>query len=715
MSTRSSASERPGELAASRRPWLRWGLLALAAGLFVAFRWWVRSEPLNSDDLTLWSVTRRAAAFDHWLFLADNDLGRINHHALRIGLLLVSVPLYWLTGPGPAAFYLTPLVFALVGFLVVWKIMDREVDPWLAAGFALVHLGLFFEVREGTVLLTDLPSAVAMMGALLLVDSLARRPPASRQGLVLQGLLAALPLMLAYLLRANSLVLVAPGLLVLWWARRSRALVAVAGAWVVAGVLAEQLLFVAKGLGFGFRWGVVDRALDGYSPLLPWYTPGELAVRWWTELAADLGTGPGAVFLLALYLAMLVASVALALRTESPLLRAVAVTGLATWAVFSFAPLEWQAGRVHAMAPVNYRYLQPFYYGGLVALCWAVRALAGRLGVRGRWPTRLAVAALALAGVLATVTHVPHRLHRPDGEVLQTVAALDALAAVSPAPLEVLGPPSSLRSMTLFRGSWSRPTVDWEGNSPDELVAELSWRPRVLVLDELRVRRDLRLGHTEAAGGDVAALEALRASLFRRHVRLDTGGSRYGVYVPYGLAERLGPGLRPRRPVARLADLGGELQVSRPLEVVAGDDGSLTLAGDVRGGHVYLSNGQPASFDVAPRIGTSFPVESGATVEVLAWLELDPAVEARLFLIQYDGEERIGDASWSVGDGLFRFTTRVVEGAAVGRLALRFEIPGDGERPIPEIRIREVAVRPGEAPEPSDRAMLNSTARWQKT
>ena len=126
-----------------RRPGSRALVIAIlvwvcALSAFGAFRWWVRIEPLNSDDLVLFESAKDAAAGDFWLFsdvprqagrrdplCLSCDDGGIGHQALRTGLLPVAVPLLRLLGPTAAVYYLVPLAFQLLGAAAAWAWIRR--------------------------------------------------------------------------------------------------------------------------------------------------------------------------------------------------------------------------------------------------------------------------------------------------------------------------------------------------------------------------------------------------------------------------------------------------------------------------------------------------------------------------------------------------------------------------------------------------------------
>jgi len=700
-----------GELRLRR---LRILLLLVLVVVFIAFRWWMRTEPFNSDDLTLFSISVAAAQGEHWVFSPPTEISRaqrlrrMNHQLLRIGLLPVSVPIIWLFGPTQFSYYLMPLLFGVMGFLLTWRIMDQKIGPVLALIFALFHIGFLFEIREGTVFLVDLPAAVAMLATLYLVSVFSRRREGGGEATLpkpLSGALIALPLLLGYLLRSNSLILLAPGLVVLLVSRRSRGVVLWSAPWVAAGIFLEQLLYVVKGMEFGFRWELVDHALKRYSPYLPWYDLKVFPIREFSTLWARFGGGFDAIFLLSIYTLALVSLVAMLVRASSAVLRAVAITGLITWGVFSFGFLEVAGGRIHALAPVNFRYFQPFYFSGIIALCWSSRQLLSRLalgsGENQDQVWRRPAAWLAAAGatwILAisfalTVEHVRPRVSSPESPLRQAIEAIDVLATESPkTPLEIYGTSASLRPIRLFRGPWSDPTVTWHGEDLAGLAQASRVHRPVLFLDERRMARNLRylrnaanVNYEEYA----KAVETLRLSLWAEYVRV-TPSSRYGVYAP----------VRDKKPPQLVLDasvLSPEMlpiwQTPDSIQLVTRPDGGVEITGTAPGEHFYVFSGDGRGFPHPPDPTTSFSLSPLGSYEVLALLELSPSVTSSLFVIQYDDTRRLTTESWRLrqGPNIIKFSAEPV--ARSGRLALRFALPERGGGEVPRIEVKHLVLR----------------------
>jgi hypothetical protein len=93
------------------------GALLLVA--FAAYRWVMRVEPLNSDDVTLFGIGTYAVEGAHWLF--EGQPPPALHQHLRLGFLPLVTPFIALFGPNQLAFYTAPIAVAAVGFWLCWR------------------------------------------------------------------------------------------------------------------------------------------------------------------------------------------------------------------------------------------------------------------------------------------------------------------------------------------------------------------------------------------------------------------------------------------------------------------------------------------------------------------------------------------------------------------------------------------------------------------
>lgn len=681
-------------LARSNVKWV--GVILALLCIFLAYRWWMRVEPINSDDLVLFERGVEATEGRHWL-QADENPERLRHADLRLGILPFLVPAISVFGATYAAYIAVSLALAALGFLLVWWIISKEIDPSLAVIIAGFHLVLPFELRDGGLLLVDLPCAVFSVLCLVLVEHLgvARKRP------VTGGVLGGLAVIEAYLLRANSVALVLPALVILGFHRRRRIPTATAVAVLLLGISLEQMLLVRYGLGFGYRWSAIREALDAFGPRLPKYTVSEFWFRELTFLWKDFGGGWAGTFATSCYLAFLGALVLMLLKAGSPLLRALAFWGLASYAAFAYGFSDWDDGLVHALAPPLYRYFQPFYYGGVIAVAWSLGFVRGHLTKwsRVRSPDTIVAGVgivLAIVALGVSTTWVGRRLANPCGELQQALCAIDQIATRSDHPPEILTTPRSARLIGLFRGSWSEPKVRWRlmswaqpGRQLEKVDAVFfDWRR--LSKDRLHLSKEEKKGYDEKLDGllwelsdhFVIGQETSNYRLFQRSASV-------GVFRPI--------------PNGRFESVDGATETLRawtltaPLDLEASDDGGVVLGLPPTARRVYLVSGKPSGLRQPPKQAWRYPLEpdSNTGLGVRVRLDFPEQVTASLFVIQFDNVEWLATDQAPLTSGTNYVRTTVAKGATAYRIGIRLAVVEGTASPV-HVTIREVSLRPGE-------------------
>jgi hypothetical protein len=320
--------------------------------------------------------------------------------------------------------------------------MHREIHAWAALAFALVLLVLPFEVEHSSLFLVDVPAAVTTLGCLVCLVNFSQTPPARPLSLAVRGSLIGLIVFEGYLLRENMPIFLAPACIFFLTCQKTRGLVIWAGLVFAIGVGLEQLLYVSKGLGWGFRVLVNVTDQQHYAHLLPEYTWTEFAVREFTFLWHYFKGWPDGVFAVAFYVTALMAHAGMFLWSRSLLLRALALTGLATWFSVAFVIYERVDGGVRALLPPYFRYFQFFFYSAIVSLCWATyqlyRLLSERLSasLSSLRRSQVFVSRAAAVGIGCSVlgvagfslhlslTYIPTHLLRPAGELRETLHAI---------------------------------------------------------------------------------------------------------------------------------------------------------------------------------------------------------------------------------------------------------------------------------------------------
>jgi hypothetical protein len=502
-------------------------LLGLLLG-FVLFRWAQRLEPWNTDDMTLFQLSEDAASGHHWLF-GTSEQGsfageRLPHLAFRIGLLPVSIPLIEAFGAHATAYYLVPLVFALLGFAALYWAVFSHFGPLVALLVAVVHVAWPFELAHGSEFLSDLPSASAALASLCLLHAAGQRTGTARVACALLAGLAALECQLS---RNNALVLLAPALLVLLWSRPTRLPSVWAGAVVLVGMLATQGLLIYRGLGWGYDWTSVRADFADYTQFFPVYSWPEFFVRQFRYQVSAFGFGVTGALAAVLVLASLLGHVLLLRFERRPLLLAIALFGLFTWLVFSFSIYEFVPGGVRAMSPVNFRFVQPFTYSSLVVWAWLWCALRSSTRALPR------LASLALPLLLVTFSYVASIFHLPtiyrQSGTRRLVRAIEQLGAKSAEPLLIAG--TNLRVPRRFCCAGPSHGVEWRELSAPELGQVVASRSRALVLRDMpRDLRSARYLEPEARRAYRAELARLEETLWQDY-ELEYVDTKYALFA----------------------------------------------------------------------------------------------------------------------------------------------------------------------------------------
>lgn len=489
-----------------RLPALRRTQLILFFGLviaFVAFRWAERREPWNSDDMSMFELSVDAAAGRHWVFgaafgganSADGLPAQVGHIVFRIGLLPLSVPAIHLFGASATAYYVVPLIFALIGFSALYWVMLTRFGSLVACVFALIHLAWPFELEHGSLFLTDLPAAAVALVSICLLDAATNGTPRSR---FMYALLAGGAAFETYLLRNNGLALLGPAYLVFLWSRSTRAQTLVAVAVACLGVFGQQAFMVYRGFSWGYDWSTIRADFAEYAPFLSVYSWGRFLVRQFAYQVSTFGHGFTGYVAALLVAGSLVMHVLLLRFERQALLRAIAAFGLFAWLVFSYSIYELVPGGVRATVPVNFRFVQPFTYSSLVAWAWAWTWLRQKVAAAGSTTRsqpalRRGLTLAALPALLLVFSIMALGIRAPEtyraGATRSLVQSLQRFLTEGGEPLLVAGTGPSLRVPQVFCcGGPSRP-VQWQELSPQALRELVERKSTALVLRD--VQREL--------------------------------------------------------------------------------------------------------------------------------------------------------------------------------------------------------------------------------
>lgn len=514
----------------------RWTTLLIGAALvagFVAYRWSMRLEPLNSDDLTLFWIVDSAVKGDHWLLAGEGPAA--GHQALRIGLLPLLAPAIQWLGATATAFYTVPIAISTLGFWLCWRIMQEDAGTEVAVAFAVFHIALPFELRHASLLLTDLPSAVFVLLCIHLVHRLSPAEHQSLSSIAWRGALAGLVGIEAYLLRINTLVFLAPAFLFFVASSRTRWVALSTGAMIALGVLLEQLFYLSMGEPFGYRWQTVRQALDSYSPFLPLLAPEDFLGRYFRFAYNSFNGGFDGNFMRGFLVVSLAAHVFALVRGRLPGC-ALASTGLVTFVATVYGIYAWDESGIRALGPESYRYLQLFFYTSIVLLASSAGALLRATAALGSTRNSVRMALFAMLVVLALVPfgisdrHPVPRVNSESGLIARITCAMDR-AGESTDRVAVESTAYSSRVARLFRGEWSQPRVDWQLSSIQDVSDPDLAGSSYMFFDHLRLLKSVRYNHGDRYKAYIDDLGRLDEKLWGAYTPLN-GLASGTLYAP---------------------------------------------------------------------------------------------------------------------------------------------------------------------------------------
>jgi hypothetical protein len=658
----------------------------LLFAFFVGYRWSMRLEPRNGDDMLYFQYSMGFTQGNHWLL--SGDPGRVYPpHKFRTGILPFSVPTIGMLGANQWAYYSLPLLFSLWGFALVYWVLGREVSLWIAFAFCLLHVLNPWELFHASQFFLDLPSAVCLLSSLLLIIALSEHCGAKTVWLsaILSFPTGALAI-LAYLMRVNSVILMVPALTFLFFRRKTRQLTFFTGLWLAAGIGLEQILLISKGLGFGNRWAILKEMVEFYAPNIPFYTPLDFALRPASFVWKLSGGSVTGIVLLCATLAILILHLIVLWKSKSVVLKVLALTGLATWVFFWYMPQSFQDGLIRPAAIPLPRYYQPFLYSATLVAAWTINR-----GLEHFRHSKLAIAGtLALLIMAGTISiqlagkPLRNRLTRPGGELIEAVRAIDGLAkSESSADLQVHTTHSSARLLSVFRNTETDPPVLWARSSL-KTMADLGPRKApYLFLDEARETRNQRY----RKGLNQTDLSQLRERIWNDY-ELILGPNRFGLYragsnsptksqIPNGTFSDTKTGLIPF------------WQTTHPVTLAPLREGGASLS-DLPQKFFYLYSGTNTGLSVVPKPQEDYQL--GETRRVFAKIRLDypESVDARACLIQFDESRRITLRWATLRPGTSYVSFGLEPEAEYYRLGIRFSQTKGSDA---EVKVHEVFLR----------------------
>jgi hypothetical protein len=478
-------------------------------------------EPLNSDDHQYMAAAQALLDGRHPVqsgLKPTTEGGRINHHWLRLGLVVPVAGAIRVLGSGAAAYYALPFGFSILAIALVFFTLHAYAGTAVAFFAGLVQVFNPFEVLRASNLLTNLATAMLIFGYVLLLGAIRKRPRSWAADLTVGGA-GGLLLAWAYLMRQGAPAAAVPCFVVCLFLKRYRRPVLI-GLVVLAAVgLGEQLLLMAHGGEFAYRAHNISNSINNYRRFLPHSaTFGQYVLRYPHAVRSMTGS---TLLVGAFYLAVL-AHVYVLVFGERLALRLLAACGLFNLLLFTFilfAPLA----EGYVTMPAKFRYVQLFLMTSLVCVAWslwhlasfrarplldgALRAREEKQGAAGKAPLRRRMRAGVAWGVTiacflvffvpcvrATLRLRGAPLLHPHNDYMSILLAVDAVMEENGIDAaEVVGTRRGISAIRMFRRLPGGKRLSWRSHSAEE-CARLIEADAVLlfVTDFQRERFSLR-------------------------------------------------------------------------------------------------------------------------------------------------------------------------------------------------------------------------------
>jgi hypothetical protein len=339
--------------------------LLLALLFFLAARVALLRTPLGSDDVQYFRAAQDLLDGNHPLE-THTPSGPLPH---RLGIVVPTAMAIAALGPGLAAYYLPSVVFALGGALTVALILRARASPSAAIVVLLLHAVLPFEVQHASTLLPNVPAGVAGLLTVLLIAQSGEQFCDIRR-VLRHGVGAGVLAFLVYSLRDKEVAFLLPALVLASNNRGARKTAGVSIITLLALILGEQAIYLMMGHPWGTRWAILEAEHRAYWPQLERVNALYFLARPVLFAARDFGAGG------VLGIGSLVCAHAVVLRyCRDRVVWLLAAYGVTHAVAMNYYVFGLDGGQL-VVLPSAFRYYQPFYFSGLLAVGWILAAAA---------------------------------------------------------------------------------------------------------------------------------------------------------------------------------------------------------------------------------------------------------------------------------------------------------------------------------------------------
>jgi len=673
------------------------GAALLGLGLaFLLVRILYLQEPWNSDDFAYYDAARNIANGSHPLLSGELSTSK-DPHTFRFGLLLPTALAIRLLGDNYLAYYVCPLLFSLAGFLVIFLLLRKYLPLAVVIAASCVHIVFPFEIRHGSILFTDLPSALL---TLLVIVHLcwAAGKNLERRSFVLHAVLSGFLLFWSYLLRTNQLFVAAPAIAYLVCTKKTRKIVAIAVGVSLLLFLAEQALYCLQGGWFNYRWDLERGMVKSWMPFfnkVPW---SEYPFRYFNFIKLDLGR-----FCLSFMCLSLIMHVVTFIKYRQTAVRALLLNGIFVFALFWYYIFKYSDGVLYVMN-AQHRFIQLFYFTSLLAVPLGLHAVFQSLAklVAGAtetpWISKLTnrryvtmCAALSVGFFVLPFVRVINvfntNLASSKSNHNKLFKAINEKTG-SGDRVTISGDTLWLRNVSLFKYPMIRKKVRWRAVSSEALPGMVLERSiRLLLIDRHRMRASLRYSANTPEGQNhkmrhrkltlglvknyTVVHQSPRFSLFRlsdtRPTPIEFPNWNFGV-----------------KSASTVAPPGWWLSDLKNCKFLDWEKDRLTAQCKTRVG--YLVSGSRVRFSKPSAIPKDYPLTAGGRYLIAVDVKrADKKINLEMWLVQYSASSRLGHRNKAIRLGENFMIVNTMAHASSFRILLR--ISGSGTFSIGSLRV----------------------------
>lgn len=454
-----------------------YAILVLA---FIIVRVSLVQAPINSDDVEYFqNANDLAHGTDILKFEGLSKTTGPIYGRFRIGMIMPVCLFIKTFGDNIISYYIYPFLFSVLGFFLIIQISKTIFPTIVVFMVAIAHMVYPLEISHSSLLLVDMPAAAL---TLLYIYYTYKHPLEKRnwKKLLIYSFTGSIILLWIYLVRTNHIVLLMPCFICFVCYRKYRSTVVMGMMFLIIWILIEQLVYMSKGMPFGYIWRATTIVFANLAYTLPKYSIPDFLLRGFVQMYDEFG-----LIVLLYYVLSIVFHLYGIMFSRNVLIRALLISGFVIYLAFTFNVYDISDGMIRSLA-LMHRYVQLFYYSSLIAFAYGINSLVMYLqkkisNLKTVRLTRLSKYGLNCATLMLFLCllivfseksyNMETRLLGNSSEYSRLISALNAeMNKVATNRIRVVGCYTNLRVMKLFPRISTANSVDWNDLSYDDLL-----------------------------------------------------------------------------------------------------------------------------------------------------------------------------------------------------------------------------------------------------